>query len=143
MSLLSKIKRATRGGVTPAIALREALRRSRAAKQSRSERRTLDSTNQAPPRLSREFTPDNLLVHFTSDRQAKFLPGFATTSIGDLQRKVFPRDTEELERRASEIVRNHTWELLGFGEKCFGEKIEWRRDPLSAYLWPLDYHRDS
>jgi hypothetical protein len=32
--------------------------------------------------------------------------------------------------------------LLGFGEKCFGESIEWNRDPLSGFSWPLDYHAD-
>jgi len=27
-------------------------------------------------------------------------------------------------------------------EPNFGKNIEWRRDPLSNYIWPLDYHRD-
>ena len=32
--------------------------------------------------------------------------------------------------------------MLGFGERCFGKPIQWTRDPLSNYVWPLDYHRD-
>ena len=31
---------------------------------------------------------------------------------------------------------------FGFDEPSFGGEIEWRRDPLSNYVWPLDYHRD-
>ena len=31
---------------------------------------------------------------------------------------------------------------LGFDEASFGGEIQWRRDPLSNYVWPLDYHRD-
>ena len=37
---------------------------------------------------------------------------------------------------------DHSWPLLGFDEQSFGREIEWRRDPLSNYVWPLDYHRD-
>jgi len=36
----------------------------------------------------------------------------------------------------------NSWPLLDFGEPTFGKEIEWRRDPLSNYVWPLDYHRD-
>ena len=28
------------------------------------------------------------------------------------------------------------------GEPEVGKEFQWRRDPLSGYLWPLDYHRD-
>ena len=34
------------------------------------------------------------------------------------------------------------WPLPDFGELAFGSEIQWRRDPLSNYVWPLDYHRD-
>jgi hypothetical protein len=37
---------------------------------------------------------------------------------------------------------DHSWPLLGFDEQSFGREIQWRRDPLSNYVWPLDYHRD-
>nr|MDQ3819301.1 heparinase II/III family protein [Acidobacteriota bacterium] len=40
------------------------------------------------------------------------------------------------------IVDEHCWPLLGYGERCFGEKIDWLRDPLSKILWPTDYHAD-
>src|SRR6185369_371597 len=36
----------------------------------------------------------------------------------------------------------HSWPLLALDEQSFGREIEWRRDPLSNYVWPLDYHRD-
>jgi Heparinase II/III N-terminus/Heparinase II/III-like protein len=34
------------------------------------------------------------------------------------------------------------WPLHGFDEPSFGNETQWRRDPLSNYVWPLDYHRD-
>jgi hypothetical protein len=37
---------------------------------------------------------------------------------------------------------DHSWTLSGFDEQSLGREIEWRRDPLSNYVWPLDYHRD-
>ena len=37
---------------------------------------------------------------------------------------------------------DYSWPLPGFGEQSFGSEIQWRRDPLSNYVWPLDYHRD-
>jgi len=37
---------------------------------------------------------------------------------------------------------DHPWSLQSFDEQSFGREIEWRRDPLSNYVWPLDYHRD-
>ena len=35
-----------------------------------------------------------------------------------------------------------SWPLQGVDEQSFGSEIQWRRDPLSNYIWPLDYHRD-
>jgi len=37
---------------------------------------------------------------------------------------------------------DHSWPLPGCAEPSFGKEIQWRRDPLSNYIWPLDYHRD-
>ncbi|HET6974332.1 MAG TPA: alginate lyase family protein [Pyrinomonadaceae bacterium] len=37
---------------------------------------------------------------------------------------------------------DHSWPLLDFDEQALGKEIQWRRDPLSNYVWPLDYHRD-
>ena len=44
--------------------------------------------------------------------------------------------------KSARIADERAWPLLGYGEKCFGAKIEWLRDPLSNVLWPLDYHAD-
>jgi Heparinase II/III N-terminus/Heparinase II/III-like protein len=37
---------------------------------------------------------------------------------------------------------DHSWPVNDFDEQSFGKEIQWRRDPLSNYVWPLDYHRD-
>jgi hypothetical protein len=37
---------------------------------------------------------------------------------------------------------DYSWPSPDFGEESFGKEIQWRRDPLSNYVWPLDYHRD-
>ena len=44
-----------------------------------------------------------------------------------------PREAKFFER---------SWSLQGFDEQSFGRETQWRRDPLSNYVWPLDYHRD-
>jgi hypothetical protein len=46
-------------------------------------------------------------------------------------------------KKAERVANEHCWPLLGFGEKCFGEgEIQWSRDPLSGFDWPLSYHAD-
>ena len=35
-----------------------------------------------------------------------------------------------------------TTEVIAAADRMCGEDIQWRRDPLSGYVWPLDYHRD-
>ena len=37
---------------------------------------------------------------------------------------------------------DHPWSVQDFDEQSLGREIQWRRDPLSNYVWPLDYHRD-
>ncbi|MEN3329522.1 MAG: hypothetical protein V7638_4329 [Acidobacteriota bacterium] len=37
---------------------------------------------------------------------------------------------------------DHSWPVDDFDEQSLGKEIQWRRDPLSNYVWPLDYHRD-
>jgi hypothetical protein len=60
-----------------------------------------------------------------------------------LQRQIFPDETGSLLKEAERIASEHCWPLLGFGEKCFGEgEIQWSRDPLSGFVWPLSYHAD-
>lgn len=142
MGLFSKFRRAARGGVTPKVATKEIIRRSRLLKHSRNERRTVDQINDAPPRLCIDLEPDKLLEHFASPRTAKFLPGFSDPTTREVQLKAFAQETADLEARANKIVTDHSWPLLGFGDKTFGDEIDWRRDPLSGYVWPLEYHRD-
>ena len=89
------------------------------------------------------MTPAELLDHFRNRTSPKFLPGCdALSRTASLQRHLFPFETAQLLEKATRIVDEHCWPLLGFGAKCFGREIEWRRDPLSGALWPLDYHAD-
>ena len=132
MAVLNKIKRALRGEVKLTTAALEAWRRSRVSLQSRKERASLEDYDEALA-LSLPFSrmsADELLAHFRGTRDAKFFNA------------VVESQSAELIAAANRIVEDHCWPLLGFGEKCFGKDIQWTRDPLSQYVWPLDYHRD-
>ena len=130
MAVLNKIKRAVRGEVKLTTVALEALRRSRVSFQQRRERASLDGDE---PLLLvaafARFSDDELLAHFRGERAAKFIDGFIERQTADIT-------------AADRIVDSHSWPLLGFGEKSFGKDIQWRLDPLSNYVWPLDYHRD-
>ena len=145
MAVLNKIKRAIRGEVKfTAIAL-EAIRRSRISFQSRRERNSLAKYPHelaAPATAVTWVGDDELLRAAREDSDGEFFGGFAGNVNNDLHRRLFPTETAELIAFANRIVDDHCWPLLGFGEKCFGEEIQWTRDPLSNYVWPLDYHRD-
>ena len=134
MVLLNKIKRAVRGEVKLTTVALEALRRSRVSLQQRKERENLDRKQvlSLAPSFARMHA-DELLSHFRRGRDAKF---------SELHHKLFPSETSDVIASANRIVDDHCWPLLGFDEKCFGKEIQWRRDPLSNYVWPLDYHRD-
>lgn len=130
MDLRRRIKRAVRGEIKPATVVLETLRRSRVWLQERQERAELDGDK--PLTLNGPIaclTADELLVHFAGNRQAKFFDTLVAVEPAEIQ-------------AANRIVDDHAWPLLGFGEKSFGNNIEWTRDPLSNYVWPLDYHRD-
>ena len=130
MAVLKKIKRAVRGEVKLTTVALEALRRSRVSLQQRKERARLDDDE--PLLLSPDFahmSGDELLAHFRGPRAAKFFDSFMKHETADIV-------------SADRIVNHRSWQLLGFGEKCFGKDIQWTRDPLSNYVWPLDYHRD-
>jgi len=136
-----------RGEVSPRLAALEAARRIRTLNERRRERAQLAALDLQPARLREEFArirASDLLAHFRSRVKPKFLPGFQDfTRSAELQRKLFPQPTAQLIDQARRIVKEHCWPLLGFGEKCFGkEAIEWNRDPLSGFSWPLDYHAD-
>src|ERR1043166_7986290 len=112
MSLLSKIKRAARGDVKLTTVAREAWRRSRASLQERKERASLDENK--PLAFRRPW-----------DRMSaeQLLAHFK----GPRPAKLFDWPI--------------AFETPDIGP-TFGRVTEWRRDPLSNYLWPLDYHRD-
>ena len=131
MAVLKKIKRALRGEVKLTTAALEALRRSRVLLQQRKERaRISDNEPLIFTDAFARISTDELLAYFRGERKARFFTG------------VIPSERGEVIASANRIVDDHCWPLLGFGEKCFGEEIQWRRDPLSDYVWPLDYHRD-
>jgi hypothetical protein len=130
MSLVKKIKRAVRGEVKLTTVALEAVRRGFAARYERRER--AGKYDNEPLALTSTFarmSADELLDHFRGPRQARFFDCFAFAS-------------DDPVASADRIVDGHCWPLLGFGERCFGKEIQWRQDPLSHYLWPLDYHRD-
>ena len=141
MSILRKIKRAVRGDVKPRTVVLEAWRRTRASQQTRQERAHLERLNSEMPKLWFSKT-DNMLDHFRNRAEPHFFAGFSSSSIGKLQTELFPEETKNLLTTAQRIVEQHEWSLLGFGVQNFGEEVQWRRDPLSGYVWPLDYHRD-
>jgi hypothetical protein len=91
------------------------------------------------------LSPSELLEHFRSRSTPSFLPGFNASNIETtvrLQRATFPAETEGLLARAERMVTQHRWQLMGYGERDFGEKIEWLRDPLSGVDWEPVYHGD-
>ena len=144
---ISAIKRTLRGEVRTSTAALEAVRRMNSALLRRRERAQLEQLNRQPARLMSEFarlSHAELLAHFRGRESPKFFPGFADVSnTARLQREIFPQETQQLLGQAARITKDHCWPLLGFGEKCFGkDEINWNRDPVSGYQWPLDYHAD-
>jgi hypothetical protein len=147
MSLLQKIKRAIRGEVAPQTVVREVVRRSRSSLQQQRERASLARAAQETARLYPNFArlpAADLVAHFQQRTRPDFFPGFVRPSseVAVLQRSLFPEETEELILAAERITRDHCWPLLGLKETCFGNPIDWHRDPLSQFTWPLDYYAD-
>jgi Heparinase II/III N-terminus/Heparinase II/III-like protein len=136
-----------RGEVSARVAALEAARRVRTANERRRERAQLAALDQQPARLREEFArirASDLLAHFRSRVKPKFLPGFQYVArTAELQQTLFPAQTAKLLASAQRIVDLHAWPLLGFGESSFGTNdVQWNRDPLSGFNWPLDYHAD-
>jgi len=138
MSILRKIKRAVRGEVKPRTVVLEALRRARSARQTRHERAHVDRINQEMPQLSFGEEVDQL-EYFRNRTDPVFFNGFAGAKQ---QAEFHPDETKLLFTTADRITDQHAWPLMGFGVKDFGAEINWCRDPLSGYVWQLDYHRD-
>lgn len=145
-SLIPRIRRALRGEVDALTLAREALRRSRAAIRRDRERAGLDMLDRTPARLAPAFRSlggEALLEHFRHRTEPRFLPGFnPSESSTDYLYGRFGEETRRLIRDAAAVVDEHRWPLLGFGERRFRDEIEWRRDPLSGYEWPLEFHAD-
>jgi len=133
MGVIQKLKRAVRGEVDPKTVLLEAHRRTQVAQHARRERNNLERLNTEMPQLRQpDLNSDALLAHFQTRSEPRFFSGFSELS------QHFPQQNEQLLQSARQIVKTHSWPLLGFGVREFGQEIEWRRDPLSGYLWPLD-----
>ena len=136
-----------RGEVSSGTATLEAIRRVNSGLEGRKERRELDSLNREPGTLTEEFariTKADLLAHFRARESPQSLPGFNESArTAAFQQQHFSRETEKLIADALRITAEHSWPLLGFGDKCFGRgEIDWNLDPLSARDWPLTYHAD-
>jgi hypothetical protein len=134
------------GRISFAGATREAFRRGRGAVSRRRERGMLDELAAQPARLRPEYqhlSSSDLLTHFRKRSTPAFFLGFETSAFtASRQLNLFPEETERLIESAWLITNEHRWPLLGFGEKEFGDHINWHRDPLSERIWPLDYHAD-
>ncbi len=131
MAVLRKIKRALRGDVKLTTVALEAIRRSRVSLHERKERASIGEQAEKRASLSPPYSrmgADELLAHFRQREAKLFEPPIAP-------------DATDI-AAADAIVNSHSWPFLGFGEKYFGSDIQWTRDPLSNYVWPLDYHRD-
>ncbi|MCA1615921.1 MAG: heparinase II/III family protein, partial [Acidobacteria bacterium] len=147
-----QFRQSLRGDVSAGGALREVLRRARAALSLSRERARLarghsSAPTPARPRLRAEFaslSDAELLAHFRGDGGARFLPGFEAAHVetARLARAEFPREAKELSERARRIVEENAWPLLGCGEFRFGARVDWLRDPLSGARWPSDFHAD-
>jgi Heparinase II/III N-terminus/Heparinase II/III-like protein len=145
MSVLRKLKRAARGEIKPSTAALEALRRTRVALSRSRDMRSLADVANRPARLDYRYAQMNsaqLLSHFRQRTKPRFFPGFSDTSTGHQFQQRFGGASRDLIDGANRICDNHRWPLLGFGEKSFGDQIEWRRDPISGFVHPLTYHRD-
>jgi Heparinase II/III N-terminus/Heparinase II/III-like protein len=146
-SVILRLRRVLRGEVSARTAALEVGRRIGVARSHRRERAELAEINRHPARLREEFArirAADLLAHFHSRTTPRFFPGFHEGQVtASLQQEMFPLETVDLIKRAHRMTAEHCFPLLGFGEKCFGkDEIQWNRDPLSAFDWPLSYHAD-
>jgi len=134
------------GNISFAQALREGFRRGRARASSRRERMLLAELASEPAHLVPEFrglSLSDLLKHFRTRVTPQFLPGFEMVgAVSTEMQEAFPDHAHKVIEAAGLITSERRWQLLGFDLKEFGNPINWQRDPLSARIWPLDYHAD-
>lgn len=105
----------------------------------------LDDLRDQPAHLTADFqglSSADLLNHFRTRTAPKFFTGFETENVWSLSTGRLPSPFLLLLVLPAQSIIEHRWQLLGFGEKDFGQTINWHRDPLSGRIWPLDYHAD-
>ncbi|HLA10841.1 MAG TPA: heparinase II/III family protein [Pyrinomonadaceae bacterium] len=121
-------------------AVREALRLARVSFQHGREREALERLQSQRPRLQAELalvSPEALLHHFRS-RAPRFFLGFGNPGLtAQLQKKLFPAETGHLLEWAALNLRASSWPWLASVDAG-----NWRKDPFSGRVWPLDYHAD-
>ena len=142
MSIISKFKRALRGEVSPRVVLLESVRRTHVATRQRGERARLSEQANRPASLIPRFanlSPSALLDHFKQRTQPHFFSGFdlPLQSVAASQRTLFPEDSAALIANADRICGERAWPLLGLAQHSF---VNWHRDPLSGYEWPLNFY---
>src|SRR5581483_6636234 len=147
LKILLTAKRMLRGEITARTAALEATRRVNEFNLRRRERASLAQLEQQPAHLREEFArirASDLLAHFRARVKPKFFPGLQDAKkAAAAQQRLYPNETARLLEQAEKIGTSHCWPLLGFGEKCFGaDEIDWHKDPLSGFHWPLDFHAD-
>jgi len=143
----SSIGRMLRGRVTPQKVAREVMRRTGVAIRRWHERGMVRRWDAQSARLRGPFSgmeAATLVAHFQRRTEPRFLPGFSEPHIApaSLEPTLLPNETATLISAAELIVADSRWPLLGLGEIAFGSPPNWHRDPLSGYLWPLEYHAD-
>ena len=131
-----------RGEISPPRAAMELMRRTQVKLNYRKERALIDELRDNPAELAGQFkslSPSDLLNHFRNRSEPSFFRGFE-----EPQHLKFSADeVTQLHQVATLITENHSWPLLGFGVKNFGDEIDWQRDPLSGRQWPSGvFHAD-
>ena len=115
------VRSVLRGEISAGVAAREYLRRGRVALVRRRERASLDELRSKPAHLLPHFqnlSPAELLKHFRERKKPSFLPGFATPiATGQLQRKLFPKETQTLIGSANQITRIQSVVLKNPGQQ--------------------------
>ena len=143
MGVIGKLRRALRGEISPQTALLEVVRRSGASFIRWRDLARLNENASKRAKLKPAFErmpASKLVAHFRSRSNPYLFP--ASSSFAETHRRLFPSETKQLIESANLVCDEHRWQLLGFEETRFGDQIPWRRDPLSGYEWPLEYHRN-
>ncbi|HEU4477109.1 MAG TPA: heparinase II/III family protein, partial [Pyrinomonadaceae bacterium] len=142
MSIFRKLRRALRGEVSPRTAVWETVRRSNAAMRKKRERRDLPKQANGAARLTPGFSNLStaaLLEHFQQRNEPHFFPGFDPSQATDTSSSTFGEEASAVFASADQITNEHCWPLFGNLNHQF---IDWHRDPLSGYDWPLDFYGD-